>query len=171
MNIFLLGNGYDLHHTFPTRYIDFLNVVGFIIEKEGTTFSTIGEVFSNPQLQEKNKFIKDAYEKHSRIYDGIVLDKEQLCQMLELAKKNSWFKYFDETCNRELGWIDFEKEIAFVISSFEMLFQESRDAFLYEDGLKFDVKRHPVNGRANFVIRKFDFFMREKSCLLKFLWT
>ena len=160
MDFFLLGNGYDLHHTFPTRYIDFLNVVSFIVENENTTFSTVGEVFSNTLLQSKNDFIKAAYEKHSRIYDDITLNNEQISQIIKLAKSNIWFKYFKEMFDCELGWIDFEKEIAFVIRAFEQFFEEpvSNSVYPHQNGLIFDLTKHPDNARANFVIKKFNFF-------------
>lgn len=167
MNIFLLGNGYDLHHNFPTRYIDFLNVVDFIIENEGTTFSTVGEVFSNPQLQDKNKFIKDAYEKHSRIYDDVNLNQEEFKQMLELAKKNIWFKYFNETRNKELCWIDFEKEIAVVINAFENFFEKihgnSDGVFVKDNIFYFDISKYPENAMVRFIIKKFNFFFEKDN--------
>ena len=30
MNVFLLGNGFDLYHKLPTKYINFLNTVEFL---------------------------------------------------------------------------------------------------------------------------------------------
>ena len=53
MNIFLVGNGFDLHHKFPTRYIDFLHTMGFLIQNKDETYTTIGKIFGNADLQQK----------------------------------------------------------------------------------------------------------------------
>ena len=158
MDIFLLGNGYDLHHVFPTRYIDFLNVVNFMIKNESKEFSTVGEVFSESLLQDKNDFIKSAYEKHSRVYNDVPLNQNELKYMIELAKNNRWFKYFSETLDNDMGWIDFEKEIAFVIKCFENFFKMTKGVYVNNDGLFFDLSCHPEDGQAKFVIKKFKFF-------------
>ena len=50
LNILLLGNGFDLHHRFPTRYLDFLHTVRFLMIHEGETFDTVGSVFSHDSL-------------------------------------------------------------------------------------------------------------------------
>ena len=72
MNIFLIGNGFDLHHKFPTRYIDFLHTVHFLVQNKDDEFVTVGDVFSNDSLQETDIFIKDAYEKHGEIFIRVV---------------------------------------------------------------------------------------------------
>ena len=57
MNVYLLGNGFDLHHKFPTRYIDFLHTVQFLSENCEQEFSMVGDVFGNESLKSKNGFI------------------------------------------------------------------------------------------------------------------
>lgn len=54
MNVYLLGNGFDLHHKFPTRYIDFLHTVQFLSENSEQEFSMVGDVFGNEPLKSKN---------------------------------------------------------------------------------------------------------------------
>ena len=78
MNIFLVGNGFDLHHKFPTRYIDFLHTVGFLIQKQEEKYNTIGKIFSSEELQKKNAFIQKCYEQHQHIYDSMELNNERI---------------------------------------------------------------------------------------------
>lgn len=33
-NILVAGNGFDLHHCLPTRYLDFLNIIQRLMELE-----------------------------------------------------------------------------------------------------------------------------------------
>ncbi|MBO5338897.1 MAG: hypothetical protein J6A96_04275 [Clostridia bacterium] len=47
MDVYVIGNGFDLQHLLPTKYINFLNVVNFLIsyyDKEN--MKTVGDVFS-----------------------------------------------------------------------------------------------------------------------------
>lgn len=69
MKIYLLGNGFDLHHKFPTNYIDFLHTIQFLVENQDGTFSTVGSVFGNQELHKKVSFIKECYEQHSDVYN------------------------------------------------------------------------------------------------------
>ena len=54
MKVLLLGNGFDLFHHFPTRYIDFLSVVNFLIENYNSNFKNVGQVLGNQQLHLMN---------------------------------------------------------------------------------------------------------------------
>ena len=58
MNVFLLGNGFDLHHKFPTGYLNFLNTLSFLVENYDDSINTVGQVFGNQELQKKDAFIK-----------------------------------------------------------------------------------------------------------------
>ena len=77
MNIFLVGNGFDLHHKFPTRYIDFLHTMGFLIQNKDETYTTIGKIFGNEDLQQANSFIQECYEQHQHIYNSTALDNNK----------------------------------------------------------------------------------------------
>ena len=41
MNYVLLGNGFDIHHQLPTRYIDVLNFLGFWMGNENREYSSV----------------------------------------------------------------------------------------------------------------------------------
>ena len=93
MNIFLVGNGFDLHHKFPTRYIDFLHTMGFLIQNKEETYTTIGKIFGNEDLQQTNSFIQECYEQHQHIYNSTALDNNKIQKLISTANNNMWFKY------------------------------------------------------------------------------
>ena len=51
MTFMLLGNGYDLHHKFPTRYIDFLQTVHFLMEQESIHVFALLQMASTLRMQ------------------------------------------------------------------------------------------------------------------------
>ena len=132
MNIFLLGNGFDLQHGFPTKYINFLNIVHFLQNHYDESMKTVADVLSDSRLQEKDGWIAKSYEKLGWAYNGVELHKEDVKQIVNEAKNNFWFKYLFNSYNKDLGWIDFEKEIAKVINVLS-------DYFVY-DKVNFDNK-------------------------------
>lgn len=46
MDILLLGNGFDLYHKLPTKYINFLNTVKFLQNNFSETDMTTIDLFS-----------------------------------------------------------------------------------------------------------------------------
>lgn len=159
MNIFLLGNGFDLHHDFPTAYINFLNTVKFLKGNYNDSIKTIGDVFGNETLQTIDLVIKRCYQKHSSIYDDIVLEKENIQSLIDNAYKNKWFKYFSDCFNKDIGWIDFEQEIARVIDAFRSFFTNARGHFSMDgDKLFFDLSKYPKDNEDRYIIQYFDFF-------------
>lgn len=159
MEIFLLGNGFDLHHNFPTSYYSFLQTVDFLINNYNSSFDTVAKVFGNKKLQENDKNICNAFEKHQGIYSLVVLEENAVENIIDRAKNNLWFKYLNNCVNRDIGWIDFEKEIVTVIEAFS-LFLEDEDEKLYlnDDSVCFDIQFFPEDRTANYIIRNFDFF-------------
>ena len=119
MTILLLGNGFDLYFQLPTSYRNFLLTVDFLTKHDLQTLRYVGDVFGHADLIQKDSFIRDSYEKHHDIYNKIPLDADKLINITERAKRNLWFNYFLVSFNRDVGWIDFEKEVAFVISCFK----------------------------------------------------
>ncbi len=161
MNILLLGNGFDLNHKFPTSYLDFLHTIHFLVEHKDQTYSTVGDVFADARLQGNDKYIADAYSLHSKIYDQVELNQEELKQTLTLAENNMWFRYLYGSINKDIGWIDFEKEIINVLRAFDAFLNPDTDADTFRwgrDKVMFDLATHPENEQAKFIIEKFDFF-------------
>ena len=127
MNIFLLGNGFDLHHDLPTHYIDFLDTVDFMLhEILCDSYSTVGKVFGNPKLNKINETIKKCNEKYKRVYESIMVDSESAGQLVDLANNNDWFRYILERYRKNATWIDFEQEISCVCHVFEKYFEANR---------------------------------------------
>ena len=154
MKILLLGNGFDLYHYFPTRYDNFLHTVDFLQKHyDEKTMSTIGDVFGDERLLKTDSFIPKCYEKYSSVYNDFKLDVDKINQIISLSKDNIWFKYFLSVFNKELGWIDFEREIARVIHAFEMF-------FLKETAVS-DIS-FPTDKIDEYIIKFFDFFYENK---------
>jgi hypothetical protein len=158
MKICLIGNGYDLHHKFPTNYLDFLHVVHFLIEHKTETYATIGEILSSVELAEGNDFIKAVYKKHSDVYDKVRLDIETTKRIVELAENNVWFNYLYSAINKSLGWIDFEKEIIKVLNSFEDFFNNEKNIHYDGSNFVFDWSSFSCNKQTRFIVDNFNFF-------------
>lgn len=151
----LLGNGFDLFTFLPTRYIDFLNTVTYLLKNKENieNIKTVGDVFGSIELQAENNFIKLCYEKQIEAFNSTKLEQSCLIKIIELAEKNPWFKYLIETYNKAIGWIDFEKEIYMVISAFKDYFDtnESFNPIFY-------VNRDP----KRWILSKFEFWLRKE---------
>lgn len=118
MNVLLLGNGFDLYYKLPTRYIDFLNTVNFLIHNQSLNIKYIGDVFSDISFK-NDKFIKSCYETHKSVFDYTPIEKDKINELVNITSNNKWFLYLIKSYNQDIGWIDFEKEISFVISCFQ----------------------------------------------------
>ncbi len=150
MKILLLGNGFDLYHYFPTRYDNFLHTVDFLRQHyDEKTMSTIGDVFGDERLLKTDNFIPKCYEKYKNVYDEFLLDIDKIKRIVSLSKDNIWFKYFLSVFNKELGWIDFEREIATVIHVFEEFFYDCDDV---------EVVELSDNEKDKYILKFFDFF-------------
>lgn len=156
MKILLLGNGFDLYHYFPTRYDNFLHTVDFLQQYyDEKTMSTIGDVFGDERLLKTDSFIPKCYEKYKDVYDEFQLNIDKIKQIISLSKDNIWFKYFLSVFNKELGWIDFEREISSVIHAFEEFFYNCDDV---------EVVEFSDNKKDEYILTFFDFFYEyEKS--------
>lgn len=150
MDILLLGNGFDLYHKLPTKYINFLNTVKFLQENfNETDMPTIGKVFNDERLSGIDNGIKECYKKYYTTYSNFPLNIEDTKKLIELADKNVWFKYLSQLINKDITWIDFEKEIEKVVRAFEHYLENE-----YIEQLTFS---NLVTHEAN-IMRIFNFF-------------
>lgn len=108
MKILILGNGFDLEHSLPTRYIDFIEFTKKFAQADITY--KIGK--SMDEILE-NKYIKKLFPKGQ--------PSNEACSLRYLMKDNIWFKYFKKKCEDEKTWIDFESEISTVVQSIDLL--------------------------------------------------
>ena len=151
MNILLLGNGFDLYHSLPTKYINFLSVVSFLANNTAVKVDTVGDVFGNVKLQQLDNGIARSYERYKNAYDRTKLEPSVIQKLVSLGKTNMWFSYLFHSFNKDVGWIDFEKEIAVVVKSFEEL--------LREQGVKILPKTRLSSATTRYLAYMFHFYL------------
>lgn len=119
MNIFLVGNGFDLYHGLPTKYENFLHTMEYIINHKNDDLYqySVGEIFKAIASEKMDSFIEKSYKKYESAYNQVYFEKQDINTILALSN-NMWLNYFIDLYNKDLGWIDFEKEIAFVLKQF-----------------------------------------------------
>lgn len=132
-NVFLIGNGFDLHHMLPTKYYDFMCVAEYLKNNNIKFPLSIGDVFSKCK---DNKNIEQCYAAHEEVFNAIEIDREKVVELSNIIDSNIWFEYFSKTLNRDLGWIDFEKEIFMIINTLnDIIDDDSNTVFLPERDL------------------------------------
>lgn len=120
-NVFLLGNGFDLHHMLPTKYYDFMCVAEYLMNNILISPLNAGEIFSKC---EKSANVISCYNAHKEVFDHIEVDFEEANRIIKLLKNNVWFKYFLKTLDADSAWIDFEKEISIVINTLDKIINQ-----------------------------------------------
>ena len=154
MNILLLGNGFDLHHKFPTAYIDFLHTIKFLVSHyDETKMKVVADVFGDDRLKSKCKNIENSFAEYENFYKETSLDADKVKAIIEKAKNNMWLSYFSTAVEKELTWIDFEKETSEVICAFRDFFSNGKLVFSF--GSRWG------NEKSRFIIRHFGFFIEE----------
>lgn len=112
MNILLIGNGFDLAHHLPTKYLDFLNFTK-VIRKIKEKYIRGEDV-----LQENIEWCHTDEKLHDIILKNI--EGNGVDKLYELVKDNIWIGYFSQCdMHGEENWIDFESEISQVIQSID----------------------------------------------------
>ena len=167
MKILFLGNGFDLYHCFPTRYIDFLDVTNFIRDYFDDSIEFVGEVLGDERLQQINSNIGHCYETHRNAYDRTLLDKKKIYILLEQARSNVWFNYLSETVNKNIGWIDFEKEISKVVDAFKYLFKEFCLDEISSEDVVFCANNYFGNTVESYIINQFNSLFIDYSTSIK----
>ena len=163
MTELLVGNGFDLHHKFPTRYIDFLQTLQFLIANYDESITTVGHVFGHKALQEQNEFISECYDKHNHVYNSTQLPKEVIIEIITTASENMWFTYLCKCVSENIHWIDFEKEIIRVLDAFDAFFNEEGGLTLSHNRVFFDLNGFPSDREHRYVISNFTFFCEESN--------
>lgn len=100
MSTLIIGNGFDLEHGLPTKYIDFINFM------------------NNIYLSRDYQAFKG--QKESDLKQTVSSD--EYAYLNDKTNKNLWIKYFikyKKTILDNAGWIDFELEISKIIQSLE----------------------------------------------------
>ena len=89
--------------------------------KDRKVYATTADVFGDLELHTIDRFIEECYEKNQEAFKKVPLDLAVIEDMIKAASANPWFNLFRKRCTDDIGWIDFEKEIAFVIDVFDKL--------------------------------------------------
>lgn len=116
MNILVIGNGFDLAHGLPTKYMDFLEVVK-VIKQALSKGKLAGIDWGNTDTEVQKLLISNK----GKVQENLFSNR----QMWEdLINNNIWIEYFlsiytDRKRNGKDGWIDFECEISEVIQSLD----------------------------------------------------
>lgn len=106
MNILIVGNGFDLAHGLPTKYGDFLRYI-----------RELHKFWENPGAYSDKEY--GAYFSSLRDDRNEVFD-----ELTRITENNSWLKLFDVIFEERAkkgkdSWIDFEKEISYVIQALD----------------------------------------------------
>lgn len=161
MDVYILGNGFDLSHSFPTTYLDFLCVVDYLSSNYNNSMITVGSILENKELHKKNKHIEICYNEHKEIYNKTSLNVDDITYLVDTAKSNEWFKYLKQALIKDLGWIDFEKEISTVLEAFRYFFNHIAEFTSDKEG-----------DRALYITSMFPFFLKnEKNTNKSGLWV
>lgn len=130
MNILIIGNGFDIAHGLPTKYVDFLEFV-----------KVIKQISNTKKLNEVNwgsihPEVKYIIEKNTgNIRNNLF---SQSVMWSDLLDDNIWIDYFlQNDMHGKENWIDFESEISDVIKSLDYdIHGEGNDFDLYDEIMK-----------------------------------
>ena len=175
MNILIIGNGFDLAHGLPTRYMDFLKFCSKIIDifdeeksKELYREDWLNDWETSTEIKDMLRTIfktkakmKIKIRKNKYIYE-INFPKKYIW-VKEIYKhiiNNFWIEYFmgNEQYQRE-NWIDFESEIHKVIASLDSDMALGKKRYKIEDGVEilsnsFLKEKFLVNWKKDLYIEK-----------------
>lgn len=126
-DVLIIGNGFDLYHKLPTRYIDFL----FLVKNWSDFFDDYNRSLRekiedleykkfNITLDEYGKLTNDSLRDFAKYAKSFNNDKIQTLNVI--ISKNAWIQYFIKSEYEKEGWIDFETEIEKVLTIIEHFF-------------------------------------------------
>lgn len=126
-DVLIIGNGFDLYHKLPTRYIDFL----FLVKNWSDFFDDYNRSLRekiedleykkfNITLDEYGKLTNDSLRDFAKYAKSFNNDKIQTLNVI--LSKNAWIQYFIKSGYEKEGWIDFESEIEKVLMIIEHFF-------------------------------------------------
>lgn len=150
MKVLMLGNGFDINYKLLTKYINFLNIANHISTTALTDIKTVGDILGSEKLQKVDQDVARSYQEYKRAYDATLLEESMLRKLSELANNNLLFLFLFKSFNRDVGWIDFEKEISVVLQAFRHFLEQERPVY--------DAAKFPESALDRFIIAQFSFF-------------
>lgn len=124
--ILITGNGFDLFHHLPTKYVHFMAIMKTIeeitIDNDVSYEDLFGSYF-------KVEFVRN-YDSILKNYNTgeIVFKNSKIKEIQFLLKNNNWYKYFTTILEVDT-WIDFENEIENLLNQF-IIFKNYEDKTL-----------------------------------------
>lgn len=149
MNVLVIGNGFDLAHGLPTRYMDFLEFIEKY--KEYYYNSLVYCDYTNITV-----YFKDLKENKSDIYNEIN----------NLINENRWIHHFlklkdENMLKNKPTWIDFESEISKVIQTLDKIKRSFKnDSYSEWNQVKLDEYEYEVLHNIFDFDRKLDIVSR-----------
>lgn len=127
-NVLVIGNGFDLYHFLPTRYIDFLRTVNRLMELHESGRLNCCQYIKyvwgpDSPIYTDDEYIRACYKVHSEKMKSVLLDQDNLAELVDICRNNIWVNYFRGCLEKNIGWIDFEKEIGRVLCAVQELFK------------------------------------------------
>lgn len=136
-NILVIGNGFDLAHGLPTRYMDFMDYLSMA----ETLYKNKTDPFAHPNKTTIEGYINSQYKDVDATLRNNLIGKydsewinsfpRQLSRVF--SEKNCWYKYFDYLIYKKqlhgVNWIDFEAEISKVVQKVEYSSVVEEDRF------------------------------------------
>ena len=116
MDVFMIGNGFDLHYFLPTSYSCFLYTVDYLSKKiaRGDSIHSVACVLGDKNLYNHDKALKNCFDRYGNSYDA-ELNPDIVKRVFGEAANNLWFNYLNKSLKSGQNWIDFEQEIDRVV--------------------------------------------------------
>lgn len=157
----MLGNGFDLYYKLPTKYNNFLQLTAFLTEIDIQKYETVGAILNAYTDSRDDSFVASCYSAHQELYDQISVTPEQVEALQNLTEDNIWFQYLFKSFNKDVGWIDFEKEISSLIHTLydllaEMVLRKNTSGYITEycfGPIKDPFSKHIINSLPCFFYR------------------
>lgn len=153
MDLWLVGNGLDLHFNLPTNYNSFLRVSERLLHllkeadeddewgvdkkddsavgegKHRKRIESVARVLNDRSLIDSDRCLKNCIETYGSDYDAS-LDSDEIEKVFGRLDNNMWFNYLIRSVNPKERWIDFEREIGYVVSTLKEMLATSEDGEL-----------------------------------------
>lgn len=166
INLLIIGNGFDLAHGMPTRYVDFLYFIGQLIIKYDLYDC---QYDSNPDerdltnVRECIRIYEHDFPCRTKVINKISKTIHNNEYFMKSISENDWLKYFFFTyraaLNDKNNWVDFETELfkalIYIDKSFEVY--KLKDGFqISHYGLQLENSKngllyHKIVSYSNFV--------------------
>lgn len=111
--VLVIGNGFDLAHKLPTRYVDFLD---FIVQFNFTYEMKKGNPLYGLDRGRYKEFLVLLFRDKREVEDIVN-------ELYIKTHNNIWIAYFSVVMKeKKQNWVDFEKEISIIVSTLEAHF-------------------------------------------------